>query len=204
MKASGPTSRLLQRAFFDRPPEVVAPDLLGKILVHRTGKVRLRGRIMETEAYLGLDDPASHAFTGKSTANAVLFGTPGLAHVYLIYGLHHCLSISSHTKGHAGGVLIRALLPIEGVEIMSRLRGVPGKKDARWLTGGPGRVCQAFGIDRSTHNGLDVTRRTSALWIADDGVQCRSMSVTKRIGITKAADHPLRFVCQPDALDQTG
>jgi DNA-3-methyladenine glycosylase len=105
-------SRLLQRTFFDRPPEVVAPDLLGKILVHRTGKVRLSGRIIETEAYLGLDDPASHAFTGKSAANAVLFGSPGLAHVYLIYGLHYCLSISSHARGHAGGVLIRACFPL--------------------------------------------------------------------------------------------
>jgi DNA-3-methyladenine glycosylase len=196
-------SHLLHRTFFDRPPEVVAPDLLGKILVHRTGKARLSGRIIETEAYLGLDDPASHAFTGKSAANAVLFGSPGLAHVYLIYGIHYCLSISSHTKGQAGGVLIRALLPIEGVEIMSRLRGSPGKRDARWLAGGPGRVCQAFRIDRSTHNGLDVTRRTSTLWIVEDGFQCGSMSVTKRIGITKAADHPLRFVCQPEALDQS-
>jgi DNA-3-methyladenine glycosylase len=87
---------------------------------------------------------------------------------------------------------------------MSQLRGVPGKEDARWLTGGPGRVCQAFGIDRATHNGLNVTRKTSILWIADDGFQCGSMSVTKRIGITKAADHPLRFVCRPDALVQTG
>jgi DNA-3-methyladenine glycosylase len=204
MKSNSPTPRLLQRAFFDRPSDIVAPDLLGKILVHRSGEVRLSGRIIETEAYLGLDDPASHAYTGKSAANAVLFGTPGLAHVYLIYGLHYCLSISSHTKGHAGGVLIRTLLPMEGVGVMSRFRGKPGREDARWLTGGPGRVCQAFGMDRATHNGLDVTRKISTLWIADDGFQCGSMFVTKRIGITKAADHPLRFVCQSGALDQTG
>jgi DNA-3-methyladenine glycosylase len=195
MRSKFPRHVLLRRAFFDRPPQEVAPDLLGKILVHRIGETILKGRIVETEAYLGLDDPASHAYTGKSPANSVLFGMTGLAHVYLIYGLHHCLSISAHAKGHAGGVLVRALLPIEGIDMMSRLRGEPHKADARWLTGGPGRVCQAFGIKRSIHNGLDVTRKASTIWLADDGFQCGSISVTKRIGITKAPDHPLRFVC---------
>jgi DNA-3-methyladenine glycosylase len=188
---------LLRRAFFDRPPQDVAPDLLGKILVHRNGGTILSGRIVEAEAYLGLDDPASHAYTGRSPANDVLFGKTGLAHVYLIYGLHHCLSISAHAKGHAGGVLIRTLLPIEGVDTMSRLRGKPGNVDARWLTGGPGRICQALGIDRSTHNGLDVTHKASTVWVVEDGFACGSITVTKRIGITKAADHPLRFVCHP-------
>jgi DNA-3-methyladenine glycosylase len=122
-----------------------------------------------------------------------------LAHVYLIYGLHHCLSISAHAKGHAGGALIRALLPIEGVDTMSRLRGKPGNVDARWLTGGPGRICQAFGISRSTHNGLDVTHKASTVWVVEDGFACGSITVTKRIGITKAAEHPLRFVCHPVA-----
>jgi len=196
MGLPSPKRVLLRRAFFDRPPQTVAPDLLGKILVHRIGDTILSGRIVETEAYLGLDDPASHAYTGLSAANEVLFGTTGLAHVYLIYGLHHCLSISAHAKGHAGGVLLRALLPMEGIDMMSRLRGKPGKTDAGWLTGGPGRIGQALGINRSTHNGLDVTRKASTLWVADDGFGCGSISITKRIGITKAADHPLRFVCQ--------
>ena len=123
---------LLRRAFFDRPPQDVAPDLLGKILVHRNRGTILSGRIIEAEAYLGLDDPASHAYTGRSPANDVLFGKTGLAHVYLIYGLHHCLSISARAKGHAGGVLIRALLPIEGVDTMSRLRRQAAKR-RRWL-----------------------------------------------------------------------
>jgi DNA-3-methyladenine glycosylase len=197
------TSKLLRRTFFNRSPEIVAPDLLGKILVHQLGAARLSGRIMETEAYLGLSDPASHAYSGKSAANAVLFGPPGLAHVYLIYGLHNCLSISAHLKDAAGGVLIRALLPLEGIEVMARLRGKPGNENTRWLTGGPGRVCEAFGIDRSMHNSQDVTARLSPLQIVEDGFRCGSVSTTKRIGITKAAEQPLRFVCQPEVPDGT-
>ncbi len=194
-------SQLFDRAFFDRSPEMVARDLLGKILVHRRAGTRLSGRIIETEAYLGLSDPASYGYRGKSTANAVLFGPPGLAHVYLIYGIHNCLSISAHLKDAAGGVLIRALLPLEGIEMMARLRGKPGNQDARWLTGGPGRVCEAFGINRSTHNGQDVTARSSPLQIVADGFGCRSVSTTKRIGITKAAERLLRFVCQQEGSD---
>src|ERR1700754_1097 len=106
MTVQSPKRSLLRRAFFDRSPREVAPDLLGKILVGRNGETTLSGRIVETEAYLGLDDPASHAYTGKSPANEVLFGKTGLAHVYVIYGLHHCLSVAAHPKGHAGGVLI--------------------------------------------------------------------------------------------------
>jgi DNA-3-methyladenine glycosylase len=195
MKSRSPKEILLRRGFFDRPSLDVAPDLLGKILVHRDEGAILSGRIVETEAYLGLDDPASHAYAGRTPANGVLFGRTGLAHVYLIYGLHHCLSISAHAKGHAGGVLIRALLPLQGTDRMSQLRGKPGKIDARWLTGGPGRICQAFGIERSTHNGLDVTAKASTIWVADDGFECGAITVTKRIGITKAVDDPLRFVC---------
>jgi DNA-3-methyladenine glycosylase len=186
---------LLDRSFFTRLPTQVAPQLLGKLLVHRVGQECLSGRIIETEAYLGLEDPASHAFRGKSNANAVLFGPPGTAHVYLVYGLHYCLSISAHLHGHAGGVLIRALSPVDGMGTMSRLRGIPGKTDAKWLTGGPGRVCQAFGIERKTHNGCDVTSRDSSLQIFDDGVPCKAILTTRRIGITKAIEAPLRFLC---------
>jgi DNA-3-methyladenine glycosylase len=198
MTARRSTSRLLTRAFFDRSPEKVAPDLLGKILVHRLGGIRLSGRIIETEAYLGLIDPASYAYTGKSAANAVLFGPPGLAHVYLVYGINYCLSISAHLKDAAGGVSIRALLPMEGIETMAKLRGEPGNENARWLTGGPGRICKAFGIARATHNGQDVTARTSPLQIVEDGSPCGPVSITKRIGLTKAADQMLRFICQPE------
>lgn len=198
MKVKHSAQRLLTRAFFDRSPAKVAPCLLGKILVHKHEGIRLSGRIVETEAYLGLIDPASYAYTGKSAANAVLFGTPGLAHVYLVYGINYCLSISAHLKDAAGGVLIRALIPLEGIETMAKLRGDGTNLNARWLTGGPGRICKAFGIARSTHNGLDVTLQSSTLQIFDDGFECSSVAKTKRIGLTKAADEMLRFVCQDE------
>jgi DNA-3-methyladenine glycosylase len=192
---------LLTQDFFGRSPDKVAPDLLGKILVHELNGIRLSGRIIETEAYLGLVDPASYAYTGKSAANAVLFGPPGFAHVYLVYGINYCLSISAHLKGEAGGVLIRALIPMEGLDTMAKLRGVPANHNPRWLTGGPGRICKAFGIARATHNGKDVTTRLSDLRVVDDGFQCASIANTKRIGLTKAADQLLRFVCDPPEPD---
>src|SRR6201986_4624618 len=137
-------ARLLTRAFFRRPPDKVAPDLLGKILVHELNGIRLSGRIIETEAYLGLVAPASYAYTGESAANTVLFGPPGFAHVYLVYGINYCLSISAHLKGEAGGVLIRAVIPMEGLDMMAKLRGVPANHNRRWLTGGPGRNLQGI------------------------------------------------------------
>lgn len=195
MKKPSHPATLLDRSFFARLPIQVAPQLLGKLLVHRVGHECLSGRIVETEAYLGLEDPASHAFRGRSNANAVLFGPPAIAHVYLIYGLHYCLSITAHLHGHAGGVLIRALSPVDGIGTMSRLRGNPENTDARWLTGGPGKICQAFGIQRKTHNGLDLASRDSSLQILDDGNCCKEVLTTPRIGITKAVEAPLRFLC---------
>jgi DNA-3-methyladenine glycosylase len=152
MKQHSTQAVLLDLSFFARLPTQVAPELLGKLLVRRVGQECLSGRIIETEAYLGLEDPASHAFRGKSIGNAVLFGPPGNAHVYLIYGIHHCLSISAHLHGHAGGVLIRALNPVDGTGTMSQLRGSPGRTDAQWLTGGPGRVRVLLRISRPLSN----------------------------------------------------
>jgi DNA-3-methyladenine glycosylase len=179
-------SKLLVRKFYERSPDEVARALLGKILVHDRHGERLAGRITEAEAYLGLSDPASHAFTGLSAYNAVLFGPPGYADVYLIYGLHYCLNVSCLPDGKAGGVLIRAVDPMEGMATMARLRGLPEDASAKSLTGGPGRLCQAFGIDRATHHGIDVTRSISSL--------PKRVEVTARIGIRKAADQPLRFL----------
>jgi DNA-3-methyladenine glycosylase len=187
-------SKLLVRKFYERSPDEVARALLGKILVHDRQGERLAGRIAEAEAYLGLSDPASHAFTGLSPYNAVLFGPPGYADVYLIYGLHYCLNVSCLPDGKAGGVLIRAVDPMEGMATMARLRGLPEDASAKSLTGGPGRLCQAFGIDRATHHGIDVTRSVSSLQILDDGHRPKRVEVTARIGIRKAADQPLRFL----------
>ena len=187
-------SMLLLRKFYERSPDVVARALLGKVLAHDRHGERLAGRITETEAYLGLSDPASHAFTGLSSYNAVLFGPAGYADVYLIYGLHYCLNVSCLPDGEAGGVLIRALYPMEGIATMAKLRGLPKNASAKSLTGGPGRLCQAFGINRAMHHGIDVTLPASTLRIVDDGHRPKEVEITTRIGIRKAADQPLRFL----------
>jgi DNA-3-methyladenine glycosylase len=185
---------IVPRDFYSRSPEVVARDLLGKLLIRRLDGDRLSGRIVKVEAYLDLSDPASHAAIGLTPNNAVLFGPPGLAHVYFIYGMHYCLSISCLPEGEAGGVLIRALDPLEGLTTMARLRGVPNNAKPRMLTGGPARLCQAIGITRATGNGLDVTQARSTLQIADDGNHPDEIEITPRIGIRKAVDRPLRFL----------
>src|SRR5580704_15618220 len=185
---------ILPRKFYNRSPEIVARALLGKLLTRRRKGERLTGRIVECEAYLGLSDPASHAFTGLSSYNAVLFGPPGFTDVYLIYGRYYCLNVSCLPDGEPGGVLIRALDPIEGMATMARLRGLPITASAKMLTGGPGRLCQALGITRGAHHDLDVTRARSVIQILDDGFRPKTVETTPRIGITKAVDQPLRFV----------
>jgi DNA-3-methyladenine glycosylase len=187
-------SPILKYGFFLRSPEIVARDLLGKVLVHRRKGERLSGRIVEVEAYLGLDDPASHAFRGRTSANAVLFGPPGRAYVYFIYGMHYCVNISCLPDGEPGGVLIRALVPLEGIKTMARLRGLPENAKPQQLTGGPGKLCEALGITRAEHNGIDVTKATSSLQVEDDGVHPGKIRTTPRIGLSKAKERPLRFL----------
>jgi len=194
MNRARPNRRILRRSFYANSPEIVARALLGRILVHHREGELLSGRIVEAEAYLGLSDPASHAFTGRSPYNDVLFGPPGYADVYLIYGLHYCMNVSCLPDGEPGGVLIRALDPIDGIATMERLRGLPDTASAKLLTGGPGRLCQAMGISRARHLGMDVTDPKSILQIVDDGYRPKTIDVTPRIGISKAADRPLRFV----------
>ena len=183
MKGTRLKTSVLPRSFYTYSPEIVARALLGKILVHHREGERLSGRIVETEAYLGLSDPASHAFTGRSSRNDVLFGPPGYAYIYLIYGMYSCMNVSCLPDGEAGGVLFRALDPIEGIDTMARLRGLPATASATQLTGGPGRLCQALGITRATHNGLDVTDPKAILQIVDDGHRPEAIDVSPRIGI---------------------
>jgi len=185
---------ILPRSFYDRDPRLVGPDLLGKILVRRQGRTLLTGRIVEVEAYLGADDPAAHSFSGKTPRNAVIFGPPGFAYVYFIYGNHFCLNVSCLPDGTPGGILFRALEPIEGTSEMFRLRGIPKNSDLRRLTSGPGRMAAAFGITRERDNGKDLTSPRSDLYIADDGSPPPRVLITKRIGITKAAEMPLRYI----------
>lgn len=192
---------ILPRDFYLAPPDLVARRLLGKLLVRRytveaglrTKTLRLAGRIVEVEAYFGRDDPAAHTFAGKTARNEVLFGPPGFAYVYFIYGMHFCLNISCEPDGQPGGVLLRALEPVEGLETMARLRGLRSTANPRLLTSGPGRLCQALGIVRETHNGIDVTSARSGLHVEDDGFAPGKIVAGPRVGIRKAADRPLRF-----------
>ena len=191
-----PVPKILPRTFYLHPPDVVGRNLLGKLITRKFEGERLTARIVEVEAYFGLDDPASHSFPGKTARNAVLFGPPGVAYVYFIYGMYYCLNVSCEPEGQAGGDLIRALEPVEGLDTMARLRKLPANARPQLLTTGPGRLCQALGITRATHNGIDVTDPHSALTIKDDGAATARIVATPRIGIRKAVDLPLRFLVE--------
>jgi DNA-3-methyladenine glycosylase len=191
--------KLLRRAFFNRDPRLVCRDLLGKLIVRREGEQRIAGRIVEVEAYLGADDLAAHAAAGHTERNSVLFGPPGHAYVYFIYGVHHCLNISCLPSGQAGCILVRALEPVSGIREMSRGRQLPdmeliSQHDFRKLTSGPGRLCEALGITRKRDNGKDMVSVRSDLQVMDDGYKVAEIAVTPRIGITKSAEMPLRYV----------
>ena len=186
--------QILSRSFYDRDPRVVGPDLLGKILVRKQGERKLTARIVEVEAYLGAVDPAAHAAIGKTPRNAVLFGRPGHAYVYFIYGNHYCLNVSCLPDGTPGGILFRALEPLEGLDAMFKLRGISSDSDLRRLTSGPGRLAAAFAITRERDNGKDLTNARSDLQIADDGRSTPEVLITKRIGIKKAVEMPLRYI----------
>jgi len=199
-KTSSAKLRPLDRAFYSRDPRRVARELLGKVLVRDAGRKRRTARIVEVEAYLGENDPAAHSAAGNTARTSVLFGPPGHAYVYFIYGTHYCLNVSCEPAGIAGGVLFRALEPLTGVEEMARDRGVeihnsknPAIKDLIKLTSGPGRLSDAFGITRARDNGCDLTSSASSLWIGEDGTRTRGIRTSRRIGITKAVDKPWRY-----------
>jgi DNA-3-methyladenine glycosylase len=188
----------LARSFFEAPPELAAPRLLGKLLVHRTSAGVLAGRIVEVEAYLGPHntppDLAAHAHRGLTPRNSVLFGPAGHAYIYAIYGRYFCANVSCEIEGRAGCVLVRALEPIAGQALMALNRGLDPGASPRELTSGPSRLCQALGLTRPTHNGLDLTDPSSALQIRDGGGPPAVPLITVRIGINHARDWPLRFV----------
>jgi DNA-3-methyladenine glycosylase len=194
-----PSERLrtaLPREFYDRDPRRVCRELLGKVLVRNERRKYLTARIVEVEAYLGKNDGASHSFIGRTARNAVLFGPPGYAYVYFIYGTHYCLNVSCLPDGVAGGILFRALEPLEGIEAMAKARGIElnGARGLRNLTSGPGRLAEAFEITRERDNGKDLTSADSDLFIADDGYRVGRVLTTPRIGVTKAAERPWRYV----------
>ncbi|MFZ0315203.1 MAG: DNA-3-methyladenine glycosylase [Candidatus Korobacteraceae bacterium] len=187
----------LSRAFFHRDAVTVARELLGKLLIRREGRSLLAGRVVEDEAYLGDQDPAAHAFAGRTARNAVLFGPPGHAYVYFIYGNHYCLNVSCKPEGC--GVLFRAMEPVFGLAAMSLARDLtlppaPRPAQLRLISSGPGRMAGALGITRLRDNDKDFTSAKSDLWFADDGFRPERIVATPRIGITKAVERPLRFV----------
>jgi len=189
--------RLLPRTFFEAPPERVAPRLLGKVLAHLSGGGVLAGRIVEAEAYLGPHnqppDPAAHSYRGPTPRNRVLFGPAGHAYVYSIYGRYFCMNISCEVDGSAGCVLLRALEPMAGAGQMALNRGLAKSAAPRELTSGPSRLCQALGLTRTAHNGLDLLDPDSPLQVYDDGFRVAEVMKTPRIGIHVAEDWPLRF-----------
>ncbi len=186
----------LKPEFFDADPRKVARALLGKLLIRNTPRGVLAGRVVETEAYLGEGDRAAHAAAGKTARNYVLFGPPGFAYVYFIYGNHYCLNVSCLPDGVPGCVLFRALEPVAGIEMMAAARGITITKesDRRKISSGPGRICEALGITRERDNGKSLVSPKSDLQLVEDGYRVRRVSVTPRIGITKSAHEPLRYL----------
>ena len=172
------TLRKLGRDFYERWVVNVARDLLGKLLVRRIDGKVLVGRIVEVEAYRGSDDPASHAYRGKTERNKVMFDRGGLAYIYLAYGIHRLLNVTAEPPGKPAAVLIRALEPLGGIEVMMGLRGT---SDLRTLTSGPGRLTEALKIGLEL-NGLDLTS-SDELFIADDGFRGFEVGSSPRIGV---------------------
>lgn len=180
----------LPRTFYDRDPALVARELLGKHLAVRgvDGRVRM-SRIVETEAYLGPHDPACHAVAGRTKRTEHLHGPPGIAYVYRIYGMHWCLNAVTLADGIGSAVLLRAVEPIGALTSLWRLR--PAARRDRDLTNGPGKLCAAYGIT-GEHNGTPLQRGVVRILRGDD-VPDGEVVVSPRIGITRAADWPLRF-----------
>ena len=184
----------LPASFYDRPTELVSRELLGAVLECTTPDGVTRGRIVETEAYLGPDDPACHAAAGLTARTMHLFGPPGRSYVYLIYGMYWCFNAVTRERGHGAAVLVRAVHPTFGIDLMRRRRA--SAKRERDLTNGPGKLCLAMGIVGSM-SGLAL-RAPPIVIRAGDPVPDADVDVTPRIGITQAAEWPLRYLVRSD------
>ncbi|MGB2698414.1 MAG: DNA-3-methyladenine glycosylase [Candidatus Zixiibacteriota bacterium] len=179
--------RKLKREFYHRPTLKVAKELLGKFLVvYRRGKT-LSGKIVETEAYIGSSDPACHASKGMTPRNKVMFGPPGHAYIYFTYGMYHCLNLVTEKEGFPAAVLIRAIEPVQGMELMARRRGT---KNVKNLASGPGKLCQALGLDRSL-NGEDLC--SGSIWIEDRAEKAGKIKSTSRVGVTNGKNKKWRL-----------
>jgi DNA-3-methyladenine glycosylase len=185
----------LPRRFYHRDPRDLAPDLLNKILVHGTR----RARIVEVEAYCGAEDPGSHTFRGRTARNATMFGRPGLLYVYFSYGMHFCCNVVCGDEDVGVAVLLRAAAPLRGLDEMRAARG-PAARRTGDLCSGPGKLCQAFGIDRS-HDGADLVRADKGVVLVDDGIAPpRRPGASTRIGLSAGRGDDLvwRFTVSGD------
>ena len=176
----------LSPAFFERPTIEVARALLGCVLVAETSAGRTAGRVVETEAYLSEGDEASHSARGRTARNAAMFGPPGTAYVYQIYGVHHCLNVVTAPEGVGEAVLLRALEPLEGLELMAERRG---RGAPRELCSGPGKLVQALGVSRALDGSAFGCGALSLL----AGEQVPAVAAGPRIGLSRARELPLRF-----------
>jgi DNA-3-methyladenine glycosylase len=188
-RPTAPYGAPLAPAFYDRDPAIVARALLGAVLRSSAGGVVTSGTITETEAYLGPHDPACHAVAGRTRRTWHLFGPPGTAYVYFIYGLHWCVNAVTREDGFGSAVLIRAIAPMEGIDAMRARR--PRSRTDRTLCDGPGKLCAALGIT-GAHDGSSLQRGEVTLH-AGVPVKDAEVAVTPRIGISKAREWPLRF-----------
>ena len=187
---TGRRRRALPRAFFARDSREVAPELLGKVLVHDDPEAgRLAVRLVEVEAYAGADDPGSHGFRGPTARNATMFGPAGYLYVYFTYGMHWCANVVCGDEGWASAVLLRGAEPLEGLDAFRHRR--PAARSDRDLCSGPARLAQALGLDR-THDGADLVRGPIRLF--DDGA-APAAAVSIRIGLSagRGDDHPWRW-----------
>lgn len=180
---------MLERAFFERPPPEVARDLLGHRIRHASPKPA-ELRIVETEAYLGPDDPGSHATRGRDTQAGQLWATPGQAYVYVCYGVHQMLNVVAHEPGSVGAVLIRAGEPVDGIDVMGERRGTTETDE---IASGPGRLAEALDVTREAHEGADLLEG-SLRFQEGQPVDSDGVAVTGRIGLSEGEDRLLRFV----------
>lgn len=177
----------ISRSFYAHPAAEVARDLLGKVVAREVGGEVVRGRVVETEAYCGETDPGSHAYRGLTQRTAVMFGPPGYLYVYFTYGMHYCMNVVTDSPDTAGAVLIRALEPIDGIDIMVRRRG---KKNRVNLCNGPAKLCQALAISRA-QNGADL--EGCEIWTEWSGPPTEPIAVSSRVGLSAGRDLPMRF-----------
>ncbi len=183
-----PRWKTLPRSFYRRDPRVVAPELLNKLFVNDDGRA---GRIVEVEAYCGADDPAAHSYRGRTARNATMFGPAGHMYVYFTYGMHWCANAVCSEVGEGVGVLLRAIEPVAGIDLMREAR--PRASRDRDLGSGPARLAQAMGITRR-FDGADLVANDQGLRIVSDGMPCPAEpAVGPRIGISAGVEHPWRW-----------